>query len=252
MRKKLIFLFVFSSFLLSMCKTYESEPTIYANGLTCDNYVSSNLLEREEGADCSFTCPNGRIRQVNIPGTSSPMFTASQAELSEELCGLPFEPTPTEASATEAATQAPSPTVTTSPTAAASPTSAESATPLATSDTSPTAQVAATAASTSAASGSLLTGRVTMCDTGANLISFRITQPPPDLTGKQLTAQINEQPSTCYVNQTNTSLMTCTIPPGMLFPATIVVSVDGEEASEFSYDGFGCTDITTPIVTTTP
>jgi hypothetical protein len=139
------------------------------------------------------------------------MYSASQAELDAQFCGVALEPTPTEAIATESPTAAPSPTAAASPTLAASPTAAES--PIA----SPTAPIAATAASTSVAQGSLLTGRVTMCDTGGNLISFRITQPPPDLTGKTLTAQIAGQESTCYVNATNPSLMTCTLPPGTVF-----------------------------------
>lgn len=105
---------------------------------------------------------------------------------------------------------------------------------------------------TAAAQGSLLTGRVTMCDTGGNLIGFRITQPPPDLTGKILTAQIGGQENACYVNATNPSLMTCTLPPGMVFPAPAVVSIDGAVASEFTYSGLGCAEITTPIATTTP
>jgi hypothetical protein len=91
-----------------------------------------------------------------------------------------------------------------------------------------------------------------MCDTGGNLISFRITQPPPDLSGKLLTAQIGGQESACYVNATNPSLMTCTFPSGMTFPAPIVVRVDGAVASEFTYDGQGCAELTTPVATTTP
>jgi hypothetical protein len=91
-----------------------------------------------------------------------------------------------------------------------------------------------------------------MCDTGGNLISFRIAQPLPDLTGRSLTAQIGGQESVCYVNATNPSLMTCALPSGMTFPTPIVVSVDGTVASEFTYDGLGCTEITTPVATTTP
>lgn len=262
MSKKVIFLFVFSAFLLTMCKSYASEPTTYTNGLSCNNYTDHRFFEwrgeeysyyiREEGADCSYTCSDGTVHETNISGTVSSMYSASQAELDAQFCGVALEPTPTEAVATESPTVEPSPTVAATPTLAASPTAAESPTLAASPVASPTAQIAATAASTSASQGSLLTGRVTMCDTGGNLISFRITQPPPDLTGKTLTAQIGGQESACYVNATNPSLMTCTLPPGMIFPAPVIVSVDGEVASEFTYSGLGCAEITTPIATTTP
>jgi hypothetical protein len=91
-----------------------------------------------------------------------------------------------------------------------------------------------------------------MCDIGGDLISFRIVQPPPDMTGKTQTAQIAEQDSSCYVNATNPSVMTCTLPPGVAFPARVVVSVDGAVANDFVYDGLGCALLTTPIATTTP
>lgn len=262
MSKKGIFVFVFSAFLLTMCKTYASEPTTYTNGLSCNNYADHRFFEwrgeeynyyiREEGADCSYTCPDGTTRETNISGTVSSMYSASKADLDAQFCGVALEPTPTEALPSESPTPPPTPTVAAAPTAVASPTLAESPTAAASLVASPTAQAAVTAASTSAASGSLLTGRVTMCDTGGNLISFRITQPPPDLTGKTLTAQIGGQESACYVNATNPSLMTCTLPPGMVFPAPVVVSVDGVVASEFTYSGLGCAEITTPVATTTP
>jgi hypothetical protein len=264
MSKKVIFMFVLSAFLMTMCRTYASEPTSYTNGLSCNNYTDRSYFEwrgeeykyyiREEGADCSYTCPDGTTHETNISGTISSLYSASQADLDAQFCGVALAPTPTEAPLTEPPTPEPSPTLAATPTAAASPTSAESPTPLASAVaaiTSPTAQVPVTSG-TSAVQGSLLTGRVTMCDTGGNLISFRITQPPPDLTGKELTALISDQLSICYVNATNPSVMTCALPPGIVFPAPIIVNVDGEMASSFTYDGLGCADITTPVATTTP
>jgi hypothetical protein len=258
MSKKVIVVFVFSAFLLTMCKTYASDPTTYPNGLSCKNYADHRFFEwrgeeyryylREEGADCSYSCSDGTTFQMDIPDTVSTMYSASKAELDAQFCGGALEPTPTEALPTEPPSPAASPTVAASPTLAAPPTAAESPTLAA----SPTAQVAATAVSTSAAQGSLLTGRVTMCDTGGDLISFRIAQPPPDLTGKTLRAQIGGVENACYVNATNPSVMTCALPAGMTFPAPIVVSVDGMVASEFTYDGLGCAEITTPAATTTP
>ena len=256
MRKKAILMFVFSAFLLTMCKTYASEPSTYTNGLSCNNYTEHSFFEwrgeeynyylRQEGADCTYTCSDGTTNQTNISGTVSSLYSASKAELEAQFCGVALEPTPTEALPTESPTTEPSPTL------AASPTAAESPTPDASAVASPTVQVSATAALASTPQGSLLTGRVTMCDTGGNLISFRITQPPPDLSGSTITAQIGGQESACYQNATNPSLMTCTLPPGMVFPAPVVVSVDGAVAGEFTYDGLGCAEITTPAATTTP
>jgi hypothetical protein len=99
---------------------------------------------------------------------------------------------------------------------------------------------------------SLLTDQVTMCDTGGGLISFRLVQPPPDLTGKTLVVQIGEQESSCYVNQVNPSLMTCTIPPGVVFPARVAVNLEGTVVNDFSYDGLYCAQLTTPLPATTP
>jgi hypothetical protein len=98
----------------------------------------------------------------------------------------------------------------------------------------------------------LLTGRVLMCDMGANLINFRMVQPSPDLTGKTLTAQIDGMESQCYVNQTNATLLTCTLPTEVTFPLRVVVSLDGAVVNDFTYDGIGCEILTTAVPTTTP
>jgi hypothetical protein len=91
-----------------------------------------------------------------------------------------------------------------------------------------------------------------MCDTGGNLISFRMTDSAPDLTGKTITVEIAGQESICSVNPVNTSLMTCTMPPDTVFPASVLVSLDGVVVNEFTFNGIGCDEITTPVATTTP
>ena len=91
-----------------------------------------------------------------------------------------------------------------------------------------------------------------MCDTGAALISFRMIEPVSDLTGKTLSTQIDAQESTCFINPTNPSLMTCTIPADVTFPASVVVSLDGLVVNDFIFDGIGCAELTTPMPTTTP
>jgi len=253
MNRKTILILMFSALLLTMCKSYANEPVTYTNGLSCQNYTDHRFFEwrgeeynyyfREEGADCSYACSDGTVRQTNVSDTVSDLYSASKAELDSQFCGVAAAPEPASTNTPESVSPTPaaSPTQAATPTLAASPTLAEA----------PIAQASATA-EIPLTSGSLLTGRVTMCDTGVNLISFRIVQPAPDLTGKALTAQIAEQESTCYINQTNPSLMTCTIPTGIIFPARVVVSVDGAVVNDFVYDGLGCAEITTPIATTTP
>lgn len=91
-----------------------------------------------------------------------------------------------------------------------------------------------------------------MCDIGGNLISFRMVEPSPDLAGQTITAQIAAQESTCNVNPTNTSLMTCTLPADVTFPVRVVISLDGAVVNDFTYSGTGCIQLTTPVPTTTP
>jgi hypothetical protein len=91
-----------------------------------------------------------------------------------------------------------------------------------------------------------------MCDVAADLINFRMLEPPPDLTGKTVMAEINAQELSCAVNPVNTSLLTCNLPPAVTFPARIIIYVDQDVVNDFTFSGLGCANITTPIVTTTP
>ena len=86
-----------------------------------------------------------------------------------------------------------------------------------------------------------------MCDQTTDLISFRILDTAPDLTGELVTARIAEQESTCAVNPVNTSLLTCTLPSPLTLPAQVVVSLDGAVVNDFQYDGVGCILVDTPI-----
>jgi len=218
---KKLFLVFFTLF-LTMCRSStQVEPYRPIDGLTCQAGTANEAV-------CSYTCPNGET----VDFDTDPSFSATKGDLDRLYCGI------------VPATFTPAPTlVASSPTPAETPTLQASITATETISVSPT----------SGSSGSpLLTGQVTMCDTGSNLISFRIVTPAPDLTGKILTVVIADQESSCAVNPTNTSLMTCTIPPSVTFPAQVVVSLDGAVVNDFIHDGIGCTQITTPAVTTTP
>ena len=224
MKKKLYL--AFFALLLTMCRTYgQAEPFGTIDGLMCRPY--NDTFGSSKGVECSYTCPNGETAGPR-DFDSDPSFSATKGDLDRLFCGI--EP-PT---FTPAATF-----VSNTPTLVETPTLQASATATATVTIAPTG-------------APLFTGQVTMCDTGANLISFRIADPAPDLTGKTLTVEIAGQDSSCTVNPVNTSLMTCTMPPDLTFPAQVVVSLDGAVANEFTFNGIGCDEITKPVATTTP
>lgn len=233
------FVIMFSALLLTMCSPFANE-TVYSNGLNCRN--STGIFGgNNKGANCSYVCPDGSVQQTRVADTISPLYAASREDLDAQLCGVALQSTSTESLA------ASSPTVTPLATLAESPTTQ----PTPATELSPTLQVSVTA-EVPVTGSSLLTGRVLMCDLGANLINFRMVSPSPDLTGKTLTARIADMESACYVNPTNPSLLTCTIPVGVTFPARIAVSVDGALVNDFTYSGLGCEILTTAIPTTTP
>lgn len=209
-RRTKLFL-VFSALLLTtMCKWYDqSGPVTSANGLSCQNYT--NYGSFEEAAECSYVCPDGTIRQPVIPGkftTSSPLYSASKADLDARFCAGVSQSTPTELPVTPAE----------SPTAQASPTAQNSPTP----------------------PPPVLTGQVTSCDRPARLINFRIVEPAPDLMGKALTVLISDEAGTCSVNPINPSLLTCTTLAPLTFPMRVVVQLDGAVVNDFTSDGLGC------------
>jgi hypothetical protein len=216
MTQKLKILLVLSTFLLSMCRSYDNGTVASINGLSCQNYTDYGFLTRSEGADCFYVCPDGTVTQPhiseNFSGDSS-LFTASKEELDSQFCSVSAQATATESLAS---------------------------TPAAASATEPPLEPATIDAP-------ILTGEVTMCDQTTDLISFRILDTAPDLTGELVTARIAEQESTCAVNPVNTSLLTCTLPSPLTLPAQVVVSLDGAVVNDFQYDGVGCILVDTPI-----
>jgi hypothetical protein len=223
---------VFCALLLTMCRFYaQDERVTPIDRLSCQTYTDyfEQGLGVSKGLECFYTCPDETVTGP-LDFETDPSLSLSEGDLDRMYCGIAPQFTPTE------------PAASMSPTPAASPTLAAI----------PTIQASSTAEISPTSESPLLTGQVTMCDTGASLISFRIAQPPPDLTGQTLTAQIADLDSICAVNPTNPALLTCTIPPAVTFPATVVVSLDGAVVSDFIYDGLGCEQLTTPMPTTTP
>ena len=224
---KLFFALTFSALLLTMCRFYDDAARVSPmDGLSCQGYT--DYFEQgstvSKGLECYYVCPTGVAGPIEFQ--ADPSISLSKGDLDRQYCGI----TSAQLTATEPAASM-SLTPAASPSAAASPTAQASATPRAT----PTPQPP------------LLTGEVTMCDGATDLISFRIVQPPPDLTDKALTVQISGQESTCTVNPVNPSLLTCTIPQPITFPSDVVVSLDGVVVNEFSLNGVGCINVDTPV-----
>ena len=237
MHRNIKLIFFLSAFALNMCRAYAA-PASTMEGLSCRAYRTyfQDGLESSRGVECTYTCPDGTVVGP-FDFSSDPSLWATKGDLNRQYCGIaPATFTPAASAANVSPTPDESSTSTASPTLA----------------TSPTAQASATPEIPATTQEPLLTGRVTMCDTGANLISFRIAEPVPDLTGKTLTAQFDGQESACYINPTNPSLMTCTIPVDTIFPTRVVISVDGAVVNDFTYNGLGCVQLTTPVPTTTP
>lgn len=242
MYKKMNLVLVFSAFLLTMCRAYE-EPVSTIEGLSCRPYTDYFQGEGSRGLECFYTCPDGTVVGP-FESQADPALSSTKGDLDLQLCGV-ARPTFTPRE----------PPATLSPTVAPSVTPADSPTPEVTAvGVIPSTAEATLTAGISVTGGqsSVLTGKVLMCDLGMNLINFRLAQPDPNLTEKNLVVQIADMESTCYVNPTNPSLLTCTIPAGVSFPARVIATLGGAVVSDFTYTGIGCEILTTAVPTTTP
>lgn len=224
MSRKLISLLVFSALLLTMCRFYdEGERVAPINGLSCQQYTDyfrQGLASK--GLECYYTCSD---RIIVGPFDLALDPATSKEELDRQFCSTTSQSTPSAAPTEIAATPTPTPAA------------------------SPTARASAAAAVSPTPASPLLTGDVTMCDQTTDLISFRIAESAPDVTDKNLVVQISELEMPCAVNPVNTSLLTCTLPGSVTFPARVVVSLDDAVVDDFTYDGVGCILVDTPIPT---
>ena len=213
----------FSTLLLTMCTFYDLGGAVVApNGLSCRNRTDYESFEGQPSAECYYLCPDGTGRQTELEenfSVSSPLYQASKEELDAEFCPGIIAPTLTQIPFTET----PIP-ITDSPTEEAT----EPALPLPTSEPIIVSEQP------------LLRGDVTMCDAEEYLINFRMIEPAPDLVLQDLEVQIGDQPTTCSVNPNNTSLLICTLPPNITFPARVLVRLEGVVVNDFTYDGVGC------------
>lgn len=217
MHKKLIIFVVFSAFLVSTCGS--APATDLANpiaGLSCQGSAASSM-------ECFYTCPDRTVGPLVFDG--DPTRSLSKGDFDRRYCNIASEPNPT---ARPAASPSPSP----SP----SPTDTEA----------PAEEATATVVVPVTAQDPLLVETVSMCDLGGKLINFRLIEAAPELDTESLEVTIAEQESTCYVNPTNPSLLTCRIPNDISFPAQVVVTLGSAVVNDFVYSGVGCSILTTP------
>lgn len=131
------------------------------------------------------------------------------------------------------------------------------ATPVATSTPSETGQ------ENSSTLQPILAGSVSACDTGMGFINFPISEPIPDLTGKNITVSIDGQRVNCTVAGSRNQVLACSLPASTNFPVTVIVNLDNVEVNNFSYNGATCintvptkekdpNDPNTPVPTPTP
>ncbi len=102
-----------------------------------------------------------------------------------------------------------------------------------------TVTVAPTQTSTPTALPPILTGEVTACDVPARFINLRLAQPVFDFSSAIVTININGISSEC-VSTSNPTVMSCTLPQPTTFPINIAILINGNPASNFSFNGSYC------------
>lgn len=215
MRKKSMVFIVFSAFLLTACGGFaERELVNPIDGLSCQAVTGSG----QRAMECYYTCPEGTVGPLLFEG--DPSLSLSKGDFDRRYCENVPQPTSTVPPASPF--PSPSPTV------------------------SPTEEATATVIVPITAQDPFLAETVSMCDLGGKLINFRLLETAAELDAETLHVKIAEQDSMCYVNPTNPSLLTCTLPNDISFPARVVVTLDGAVVNDFLYSGVGCSILTTP------
>jgi hypothetical protein len=91
----------------------------------------------------------------------------------------------------------------------------------------------------------ILTGEVTYCDVATFTMNLRFDHSfVPSNFNHQVT--INGEPMACKVNGSNSSLLLCSYPSSIVFPANIKVSINDIVVNDFMFDGAVCVIPATP------
>lgn len=182
--------------------------------MRCTKYIDylpnwSALWNNDSNFDCDLPCPDGSI--VPFSEVSSPELLKAVTENSKVpasvLQNLQKEYCTAESLSKATATA----TATAAPTKSPTPT----ALPL------------------------ILTGEVTACDVPARFINLRLAQPIFDFSSAIVTININGVSSECVITS-NPTVMSCTLPQPTTFPINIAILINGNPASNFSFNGSYC------------
>ncbi|HCR70411.1 MAG TPA: hypothetical protein DIW23_03115 [Anaerolineae bacterium] len=87
----------------------------------------------------------------------------------------------------------------------------------------------------------VLAGNVSACDTGLGFINFPMSEPIPDLTGKNLEVIFNGYKVNCTIAGSRNQVLSCSLPPDTTFPLQVGTTVDSVQVDSFSFDGAICT-----------
>jgi hypothetical protein len=91
----------------------------------------------------------------------------------------------------------------------------------------------------------ILTGEVTYCEPASYTMNLRLDHSFVPSSFNH-TVTINGDPMTCKVNGSNSTLLTCSYPAPVVFPANIKVSINDIVVNDFMYDGAACVIPATP------
>jgi hypothetical protein len=86
----------------------------------------------------------------------------------------------------------------------------------------------------------VLAGSVSACDTGLGFINFPLTDPLPDLTGKNLEVIFNGYLVNCTIAGSRNQVLACSLPADTTFPLNVGTTVDSVQVDNFSFSGATC------------
>lgn len=265
LKKRPALLFVFTALIVTVCRCGGAmgptmQPIMVADGSmigSCE--FKQEVSETSEGGsdpvfipvwECSVTCPNNSQVKFDTYTQLPAVIAAGEKEAflaqycsAEAMIAAP--------AASETPTEEPASTVVT-PTASTS-----------TATSVPTEQVIIIPQQNIFILQPVLAGGVSACDTRLGFINFPISDPIPDLTGKNVTVSLNGRQVNCTVAGSRNQVLACSLPTGTTFPVTVKASLDDVEVNNFSFNGAICTktlptqenepnDSTTQVPTTVP
>lgn len=213
-------IFVFTAVSMLVCRrgdplqsqsNYTQTTIVFSDStkMSCEKYLAPTGVAEDgetiligDEYKCGYICPDGNSRQIIFHNGDFSQLGTYRANWDAKYCTVTSvtEPPSTEAPAVEI------PTTTEPPVSV----------PL------------------------LLTGEITMCDRTANLVNFRLFNDIDKNILDNMQIELGGEPVTCSVNKGNSTLLTCSLPPLMVFPTKVRGIINGTEVNSFDFDGTDC------------